>query len=75
MERDLLRLIVLVCTSTVIIIVPVQLNYRQFFLRFQTEERILRINKSEITGENAFSGDLREIENNHEYSKDEKAWF
>ena len=36
------------------------------FLRFQTEERILRVNKSEITGENAFNGDLLEIEDNHE---------
>ena len=45
------------------------------FLRFQTEERVLRVNKSEITGENAFNGDLFEIEDNHESSKDEKTWF
>ena len=45
------------------------------FLSFQTEERILRVNKSEITGENAFNGNLFEIEDNHESSKDEKTWF
>ena len=45
------------------------------FLRFQTEERILRVNKSEITGENTFNGDLLEIEDNHEWSKEEKTWF
>ena len=42
------------------------------FLRFQTEEQVLRVNKSEITGENAFNGDLFETENNHESSKDAK---
>ena len=46
-----------------------------FFLGFQTEERVLRVNKSEIAGENAFNGDLFEIEDNHESSKDEKSWF
>ena len=43
-----------------------------FFVRFQTEDRVLRINKSEITGENAFNGHFFEIEDNHESSKDEK---
>ena len=47
----------------------------KFFLSFQTEERVLRVNKSEITGQNAFNGDLFEIEDNHESSKDEKTWF
>ena len=46
-----------------------------FFLRSQTKERVLRVNKSEITGENAFNGDLFEIEDNHESSKDEKICF
>ena len=46
-----------------------------FILRFQTEERVLRVSKSEFTGENTFNGDLLEIEDNHKYSKDEKAWF
>ena len=41
-----------------------------FFFRFQTEEYVVNVNKSEITGENAFNGDLLEIEDNHESSKD-----
>ena len=44
-------------------------------LRFQTEERILSVNKSEITRENAFHGDLLEIEDNHEGIKDTKTLF
>ena len=35
-------------------------------LRFQTEERVVRVNKSESTGDNAFHGDRFEIEDNHE---------
>ena len=31
------------------------------FLKFQNKERILRVNKSEITGENTFNGDHFEI--------------
>ena len=46
-----------------------------FFLRFQTEESVLRVNESEITGENTFNGDFFEIEDNYESSKDRKAWF
>ena len=46
-----------------------------FFLRFQTKELVLRPNKSEITGQNAFNGNPFEIEDNHESSKDEKTWF
>ena len=46
-----------------------------FFLSFQNEECILSVNKSEITGENAFNGDLFEIEDNHESSEDEKLGF
>ena len=42
-----------------------------FCLSFQTKERVLRVNKSEITGENTFIGDIFEIEGNHESSKDE----
>ena len=33
---------------------------------FETEERVLRVNKSEITSESAFNGNLFEIEKNHE---------
>ena len=46
-----------------------------FFLKFQTEELILRVNKSEINGENTFDGNHFEIKSNHEQSKDEKPLF
>ena len=46
-----------------------------FFLRFQTEERVLTVNKSDITRQNAFHGDIFEIEDNHEASKGEKTEF
>ena len=35
------------------------------FLRFQTAERVLRVNKSKITDENTLNGDHFEIEGNH----------
>ena len=44
----------------------------ELFLRFQTKEHVLRVNKSEITGENTFNGYHFEIEGNHESSKDKK---
>ena len=44
-------------------------------MRFQTEGGILSVNKIEITGQNAFHGDLFEIKENHESSKNEKNWF
>ena len=44
-------------------------------MRFQTEEHVLRVNKSKITGENAFHGDLFETEDNHESIKPEKLGF
>ena len=46
-----------------------------FFLRLQTKERILRVNKSEITSENTFNWDHFDIEGNHESSKDEETLF
>ena len=46
-----------------------------FFLSFQTEERVVKIIRSKITGGNGFNGDLFEIEDNHESSKDEKTRF
>ena len=46
-----------------------------FFFKFQTEERVRRVNKSEITGEKFFSGDHFEIGDNHESRKDEKFLF
>ena len=48
------------------------MKLQAFCFRFQIEERILRVNKSEITGQNAFHGDLFEIEDNYESSKDKK---
>ena len=45
------------------------------FLRFQTEERVVRVNKSEISGENTFNGDLFEIEDNYQSIKDGETWF
>ena len=42
------------------------------------QERVLRVNKSEITGETgekAFAGDLLEIEDNHASSRDKKLGF
>ena len=41
-------------------------------MRFQTEEHVLSVNKSEITGQNTFNGDVFEVKDNHEWSKDEK---
>ena len=46
-----------------------------FFFRFESKERILRVNNSEITGENTFKGDHFEIEGNHESSKHEETLF
>ena len=46
-----------------------------FFSSFQTEECVLRVDKSQITDENAFHGDLFEIQDNNESSKDKKTWF
>ena len=45
------------------------------FLTFHTEKFILKVNKGEITRENAFNGGLFETEYDHESSKDEKTWF
>ena len=46
-----------------------------FYLRFQTAQRVLRVNKSETTGQNTFHEDLFEIEDNHESSKEEENLF
>ena len=40
-----------------------------FCLRFKIEEPLLRVNKSEITVQNAFHADPFEIEDNHKSSK------
>ena len=47
----------------------------EFSLSFQTFKNVLRVNKSEITSENAFNGDLFNTEDNHESSKDRKTLF
>ena len=46
-----------------------------FFSRFQTEEFVLTVNKSKITGENTFTGNYFGIEGNHGLGKDEKKLF
>ena len=46
-----------------------------FFFSFETKELVLRLNKNEVTSENAFNGNLFEIEDDHEQTKDEKIWF
>ena len=46
-----------------------------FFLRFQTGEPVLRVNKSKTTGENTFNGYYFESQDNHALSKDEKTLF
>ena len=45
------------------------------FLRFETKERLLRVNKSNITGENTFNGNHFGIEGNHGSSKEENVLF
>ena len=50
----------------------VQWKYRHFFLRFQTEEHILGVNKSKVIGENTFMVNDFDIEGNHDSSKDKE---
>ena len=45
------------------------------FLRIQTKESILRVNKSEITGRNTLNGDHFEIKGNHELNRDQETLF
>ena len=45
------------------------------FLRFQSGERVLRVNKNKITGKNTFNGDYFESEGNQRSSKDKKTLF
>ena len=44
-------------------------------MRFQTEELLLRVNKSEITRENTFNGDHFEIEAYHDSVNSEETLF
>ena len=51
------------------------MNLPAFFYRFQTEERLLRINKSEITAENTFNGDHFADKGNCDSNNDKKYCF
>ena len=42
------------------------------FLRFQTEEQVLRDNKSKISGGKAFNGDNLQLRGNHGSTKDKE---
>ena len=46
-----------------------------FIQRFQTEERVLGVNKTKSSDKNAFNGDQLWTEGNHESSNDEKNLF
>ena len=46
-----------------------------FFQSFQTEERVLSVNKTKSTGKNAFNGDHLGPEGNHESANEEKSFF
>ena len=48
------------------------LTLPEFFLRLQSEEGVLAVNKSKIIGENTFNGDHFQIEGNHGSSKSEE---
>ena len=68
---DLCRLFVLVCCCEA-------KQYSEnncIFLRFQTEEPVLRVKNSNIACENTFNGDHFEIEGNHDSINDEEICF
>ena len=46
-----------------------------FFQRFQSKERLLRVNKSKITSENTFNEDHFETEGTSESNNDRKTLF
>ena len=54
---------------------PIQRIYQHFLSRLQTKERVLRVNKSKITGEDTLNEDNFGIKGNQESSKDEKFCF
>ena len=67
---------ILVCTSTSLLLrSKPYTDVTGTFLRFQTQERVLSVNKSKIANENTFNGDPFEIEGNHGSSKDKKTLF
>ena len=51
------------------------MKFPKSFLRFQTKEHVLSVNKSQITGQNAFNGKNFDAKENHELSKNEKTYF
>ena len=51
------------------------LNLAAFLLKFEMEESVLRVNKSQIFVENAFNLDRFEIKGSHGSNKDQKIWF
>ena len=50
-------------------------NLPAFFSIFQTQEHVLRVHKSKITGENTFNGDSFGSEGNQESSNNAKYLF
>ena len=46
-----------------------------FLFRFEIQEHLLNVNKSEIIGKDPFNENLFEIKNNNEPSKDENTSF
>ena len=66
-----MRLNILVCCRTA----NQYSEITSIFLRFQTEERVLRVNKSEIAGENNLMEIFFETEDDHEPSKNENTCF
>ena len=71
MERDFLRIDILLCWCAV----NQYTKITGTFSRIQTEEPVLRVNKSKITGENTFHGDHFVIGGNHGSGKDKKVLF
>ena len=63
------------CTSLLLHRKSVQRNYRHFFQRFQSDDRVLRVIKTRITGENSFNGDHFGTEGNQESSNNKKNPF
>ena len=62
------------CSNLMLRSKPVQRSY-QHFLRFKTEERVLRVNKSKIIDKKIFNGDYFGIEGNHGSNKHENVLF
>ena len=46
-----------------------------FYLIYEIQEDVLRVNKSEIIGKNSFNGDYFEIETKYYWNKDEETLF